>query len=452
MSPAARVLACLCLIALSPWPAGNSYAQPPGGGDASGWKAQVPPPTFWAHDFVDSVGTVIHLLHPDSFYGSQFELMKQKLLAAHIMHVRDGAMDAHGGFWNGDQAARFQELGRAGIRVTFIFRLNISPEFVQGFPAHVSPAFEAYELPNELNLAGRSVPWPSALQAWMPIFYRYVKSNPATAAYPILGPSIADMGNDPYGQLGLQADYLDFGNLHKYYRSYNPATAGYGGTAQPPCDPLRYGALNYELCLETQVAGTKPVICTESGYGTDIAAGKQVTPEVQAKYIARLLLLHFRAGIRRTFIYQLADYGTDGFGAFGLLTADGTDKPAFVELSALMNELNDTAQSGSPDGVTLAVTGNSQGVQSALFEKSDGSYRLVLWLERPGFDPRTNLPIEVSAQSISLSVPSKYKVRRVLKFGPSGAPAAQPLASASSSVNFAVEDNLTVVDFAYSGR
>ena len=152
-------IAWLC-VALSGWSARDLLADTPAPGNASGWTAAVQRPTYWAHDFVDSVGTVIHLLHPDSFYGSQFEVMKQKLLAAHIMHVRDGAMDAHGGFFNGDQATRFQELGRAGIRVTFITRLNVSREFVQGFPARVSPAFEAYELPNELNIA-HGVPWPT---------------------------------------------------------------------------------------------------------------------------------------------------------------------------------------------------------------------------------------------------------------------------------------------------
>src|SRR5581483_6027109 len=149
-SPASR-FARLCMIAVAA-------------------PASAAPPVFWAHDFVDSVGANIHLLHPDSFYASQFELLKQKLLAARIKHVRDGAMDQRGGFFDGDQAARFQELGRAGIGVTFIFHLNVSAAFVQGFPARVSPAFEAYELPNELNI-DRSIPWPAAIQTWMPIFY-----------------------------------------------------------------------------------------------------------------------------------------------------------------------------------------------------------------------------------------------------------------------------------------
>ena len=440
----------LC-VALSGGSAGDLLADAPAPGNASGWTAAARRPTYWAHDFVDSVGTAIHLLHPDSFYVSQFEVMKQKLLAAHIMHVRDGAMDAHGGFFSGDQAARFQELGRAGIRVTFITRLNISREFVQGFPARVSPAFEAYELPNELNIA-HGVPWPSGIQAWIPVFYHYVKDNPATAVYPILGPSIADMGNDPYGQLGSQEQYLDYGNFHKYYRTYNPGTAGYSSVAQPPCDPLRYGSLNYELCHLAQVSGTKPIVCTESGYGTDVPAGKQVTPNVQAKYIARLLLMHWLAGVRRTFIYQLADYGADGFGAFGLLTADGTEKPAYVELSALMSELNDTVQANPPTDLTLAVTGEFQGMDTVLFQKSDGSYRLILWLEKPGWDPRSNMPIAVPSQNVSVSLPPPYRARRLLTFGDTGTATVTSPVSTADSLALAVGDNLTIVDFARNGK
>ena len=50
---------------------------------------------------------------------------------------------------------------------------------------------------------------------------------------------------------------------------------------------------------------------TEGGYATGVTPGREVTPEIQARYIARMLLLHFKAGIRRTFIYQFADSGTD---------------------------------------------------------------------------------------------------------------------------------------------
>jgi len=411
--------------------------------------ASAAPSVFWAHDFVDSVGANIHLLHPDSFYASRFELLEQKLLAARIKHVRDGAMDQRGGFFAGDQAARFQELGRAGIGVTFIFHLNVSAAFVQGFPARVSPAFEAYELPNELNI-DRSIPWPAAIQTWMPIFYRYVKDNPATASYPVLGPSLADLGGDPYGQLGMQAANFDYGNLHLYYLNYNPKTAGYGAPGTGPCASVRYGSLDYAQCNLGRVSDTKPIVCTESGWGTDLTARHEVTPAVQAKFIARMLMLHLKAGIRRTYIYQFADYGTDGFGAFGLLRSDGSDKPAYVELEGLMRELDDTAPSKSPTALTLAVVHDFRDVESVLFEKSDGSYRLVLWVEKPAMDPRTGAQLEVASQNITLSMPQAFRPRRLLSFGDSGAVTVKPLAGNSASLDIQVNDNLTIVDFARS--
>ena len=127
--------------------------------------------------------------------------MKQRLLAARIRHIRDGAMDQDGGFSERDRAERFRELGEAGIRVTFIFRPMVTREFVQGFPERVRPAFEAYELPNELNQQ-KNLPWAEALRVWMPMFAQYVRGDRESARYPILGPSIADLGGDPQRLLG----------------------------------------------------------------------------------------------------------------------------------------------------------------------------------------------------------------------------------------------------------
>jgi len=415
----------------------------------SGFADDGSPRVFRAYDFTDSVGVNTHLIHADSFYGTQFELMKDRLLSAGIRHIRDGAMDQRGGFFQGDLADRYRELGRAGIRVTFIFRLSASKEFLQDFPARVAPAFEAYELPNELNVQNKA--WVETLRAWMPAFRQYVKSNPATASYPIIGPSMADLGNDPYGQLGSEEANLDFGNLHKYYRSYGPATSGYGGIGKPPCEGARYGSLAYALCHAAKISGGKPVICTESGYGSN-GAPKHVTPEVQAKYIARMLMLHLKAGIRRTFIYQLADYGTDGFGDFGLLTANGDEKPAFRELGALMREMGDMPHPGPPEALPVSMTGDTADVQSLLLRKSDGSYRLVLWIEKPSYDPKANVgagdPLDVPAQNVTLSLPPPYRVRRVLTFTASGVAQTEDASASSNPFGLGARDNLTVVDIA----
>src|SRR5688500_6117667 len=162
----------------------------------AGAGTQTVPRAVWAHQFVDSDGVNTHLRHARSFYDLHFDVLKQRLREAHITHIRDGAADLDGGFDERDRAERFRELGEAGIRVTFMFRPMVSREFVQGFPERVHPAFEAYELPNELNQQ-KSLPWPETLRVWMPLFAQYVRDDQRSARYPIIGPSIADLGGDP---------------------------------------------------------------------------------------------------------------------------------------------------------------------------------------------------------------------------------------------------------------
>ncbi|HEU4781647.1 MAG TPA: hypothetical protein VFS58_17340 [Steroidobacteraceae bacterium] len=399
--------------------------------------------TWWAHQFTDSVGVNTHLRHARSFYDSGFELMKQRLLAARITHIRDGAMDQDGGFFARDRAERFRELGEAGIRVTFIFRPMVTREFVQGFPERVRPAFEAYELPNELNQQ-KSMPWAESLRVWMPLFAQYVRGNREALQYPIIGPSIADLGGDPHRLLGERADEVDFGNLHKYYRSYNPATAGYGRPGSPPCDAWRYGALPYALCQVRRISADKPIVCTEAGYATNGPSTRAVTPEIQARYIARMLMLHLKAGIVRTFVYQLADHGSDEGATMGLLDASGGEKPAWRQLSALMHELDDEAGQGKARPIDIALDGELENLEAMLFAKRDGSYRLVLWLEAAAIDPKAGRVLEVAPQQVALTLPGKFRARRLLTFVPSGESNVRVLSGAT--LRLSIGDNLSIVD------
>ena len=229
--------------------------------------------TYYAHDFVESVGVNTHLRHAGSVYDTQFQKLKQRLLDAHIGHFRDGAMDQDGGFnksESADGALRFAELGRAGMRGTFIFRPLVSREFVTGWPRRVAPAFEAYELPNELNL-NNSLPWPETLRLWMPMFRQYVAS--AGPSYPIIAPSLADLGNEPYKLLGDHSEDVDFGNIHKYYRDFNPGTEGYGKAGSPPCEAVALRATGVRHVPGAAYLGSQPIIATEVGCGL-----RRVTP------------------------------------------------------------------------------------------------------------------------------------------------------------------------------
>jgi hypothetical protein len=415
--------------------------------------APKPTPLFWSYQFIDSVGVIIHLHNSQSFYRAQFASMKQKLLDARIKHVREGALDLNGAFYAGDSAALLQDLGRAGIKVTYIFKANVTKEFVQGFPARVDPSFGSYELPNELNLQ-RTTPWIQTLQTWAPTFKQLIRSNPATAAYPIIGPSLADMGDDPNGQLGSLEPYIDFGNLHQYYPGYNPGNQGYGRRALPPCDAFRYGSLGYSMCHIAKVAGSKPIICTEGGYGSNPAIGHQVTPAIQAKYNSRMLMLDLKAGIPRTFLYQFVDYGTDGFGDYGQLTNTGVEKPAYTQLRGLMNELYDAPSTGTPTALPISLSGTTTDVESLMFAKSDGSYRLVLWIEKPGYDPNANsgagAVVTVPTQAVTVGFPEINPVRRIVRFEETGALNVKDI-SASPPLQLTVSDNLTIVDFARTG-
>lgn len=409
-------------------------------------RANTPIETRWASQFTDSVGVNTHLRHARSFYDRDFALLKQRLLAARIRHIRDGAMDQDGRFFARDRAERFRELGEAGIRVTFIFRPMVTREFVQGFPERVRPAFEAYELPNELNQQ-KNLPWAEVLRVWMPMFAGYVRGGSESARYPIVGPSVADLGGDPQLLLGEMAAELDYGNLHKYYRAFNPATRGYGRPGRPPCEAFRYGALPYAMCQVRRISGGKPIICTEAGYPSNGPSARAVTPEIQARYLARMLMLHLKAGIARTFIYQLADHGSDEGGAMGLLDAEGGEKPAWRQLSALMRELDDpTPASGEARAPPLdvAVDGELENLETMLFAKTDGTYRLVLWLETPSFDPVAARVLDVASQQVTLKLPKGFHARRLMTFAASGAPGSRSLSGAASRL--AIDDNLSVVE------
>lgn len=402
-----------------------------------------------AHDFTESVGVNTHFGDRKTAYYTAYPVIRDKLIASGIRYLRDGAIDTAGRFSTSDQAARYRELGRAGLRVQFIFNLNVSREFVQGFPERVAPAFDAYEYPNEHNAADRTG-WAAGLRAWAPVFHGYVKGSAATAGYPISGPSLIDLGDQPYATLGDLSRWLDYGNVHHYFTSRHPGTVGWGGRGVPPCDAWRYGAIDFSLCNARRVSANKPIQVTETGWGSDSTQRDQVTPALQAKYLARMLLRHFAAGIRRTYIYQFADAGGDSFAAYGLVTAQGAEKPAFRYVQGLLAALRDDVRV-DPGELRYSLDGNRTDVGELLLRRSDGTFVLALWLEQAGFDPVASRPVTVPRRSLTLRLLPTYRVAWLRAFGDDGRSSLSMASGAGGTYTLELGDNVTLVEIAATG-
>jgi len=164
--------------------------------------------------------------------------------------------------------------------------------------------------------------------------------------------------------------------------------------------------------------GDKPVTITESGYHNalnDPRGQLAVSEQTAAKYIPRLLLENFTRHIFRTYLYELCDTRPDpglthnGM-HWGLVRADGTEKPAFAAVKNLIDELNDSSEPASPSEFSWALSDNNPAVHHLLLKKSNGRFDLVLWQEvsssdheNPAFE--TMLILGKNARRVTLFEP-----------------------------------------------
>ena len=372
-----------------------------------------------ANAFVDSIGINTHLRYYDTAYGN-YPLIKQSLLDLGIHHIRDGGSDPT---W----IQRINELGSLGIKSTLVIdpNIGIGPDasydikppgytvlnFVKNL---VSTGVEAVEILNEFDMFsslfaysrnGQPVTgnaWISYLRDFTRDVYTALKSDPATAKIPIIGPSFVYSTSS--SAIGDLSQWVDYGSFHPYNNPKNPGD----------------GSLAKDYTLRSQPFGTKPLIATEVGYSTGSATSdRPVSEAVQGKYIPRLFLESFNQGVPRTFSYELIDQKADPNNSennYGLLRSDGTPKPAYTALKNLIGLLNDpqpaaTATSAATTTATTvpstttatplgalnySIGGNAQNVHHTLLEKSNGDFYLVLWLEVPSTD-------QAASQSVTLN-------------------------------------------------
>lgn len=339
---------------------------------------------------MDSMGVNTHLGYLDTAYNN-YPLIKDKLSALGVRHVRDEAIDE---WWRNEKVYdRYKQLADLGIKSNLIVDLKIpstntiDPEKINRIAAMAGPALESFEGPNEHDLKGGG-DWASALRAYQRDLYAAVEENPSTSeAIPVLGPSLTS--REAYDEIGNLSASVDYGNIHNYYAGRHPGSDGWGADG--------YGSLAWHLDNTRTYVSLKPTVSTETGYHNAVPSTNEHpgTPEaVAGKYIPRIYLEHFNRGIFRTYVYEFIDEKPDPEFQdpeqhFGLLRNDGSEKPAYTALKNLIFLLKEEpGPAFVPESLGYSLSGDdTENIHRTLLQKRDGRFYLILWQEVPGYDP-----------------------------------------------------------------
>lgn len=353
-----------------------------------------------SYDFVNSIGVNTHINYFDRLYGN-FPLLERELASIGIRHLRDGVH-----FQNADYDrmlyGRWVELAKTGIRFDAAVdpRSNlgpITPQLLQRAYDLSGHSIELFEGPNELDVSGMK-DWAGVELDFSETLFRAVKGMPNGAQVQIIGPSMAFAAHG--AEVGDLSRRMDFGNLHSY-----------------PAGKMPSAIFPEQLDLAKYLSGSDPVIMTESGYHNalnDHHDQPAISESAAAKYITRLFLENFAHNIPRTYLYEFFDEAPDpGLKDnqlhWGLIRANGTEKPAFTAVKNLIAELNDTAEPAHLQQLAWSLDKPQNDVHHLLLQKSNGEFDLVLWQEVPSYDPRRQTDISLPALSTTLRLAKKIR-------------------------------------------
>jgi hypothetical protein len=200
-----------------------------------------------------------------------------------------------------------------------------------------------------------------------------------------------------------------------------------------------------------KLRGDKPLWATESGYYNEpIAHARAVPEDVAGVYIPRLLGEFFWRGVARTYLYELADQGTDKSAReqnFGLLRHDMTEKPAFIALKNLLSfarESKGAAYEAKPLDFTLVPPPDAkpQLLGQVLLQNRDGSYVLMLWQQVSVYDAAKKRKIDDPPIALTFELAEPFDVALHL---PNDSTTRIKTHKATKSFKFEVPDRVLVI-------
>jgi hypothetical protein len=330
-----------------------------------------------AFDFVNSIGANTHLNYFDRTYGN-FALVEKELCSIGIRHLRDG-VHLQNADYNETLYSRWSRLGKCGIRFDAVLdpRNNLGPittELLKHVDDLSGRTIESFEGPNEMDISGAS-DWATTVYNFQKTLHNAASSLEKSEHISTLAPSLAfaSHGNEFAGTV-IDADS---GNLHPY-----------------PAGKMPSVIFPEQTDLGREIFGSKKIVFTESGYHNALSDHHDQPPiseAAAAKYIPRLFLEDFARGVPRTYLYEFLDEAADPRLSdnqlhWGLVRANGTEKPAFASIKRLIAEVGDTAEPAHLSQFRWSLDTMAETTHHLLLQKSGGEFDLILWREVSSFD------------------------------------------------------------------
>jgi hypothetical protein len=363
-----------------------------GTGDPTGTTAVA------ASVFLGSIGVCTHVAQ-----GIDAPTQSATALSyAGIRNIRDDGNPAAVSGWIAMHQA-------AGVRLSLLTNQDVGSTVTMAEQLNAAGALLAVEGPNEPNnfpvtYMGQTSGYTTTfapVAALQRDLYKAVKADTKLAGIPVFHASEAG-GSEP-DDVGLQfltipqdagiampggTAYADYANTHNYVCGHSSQLVDNvaWNASSPTLDGDWDGPyVEYGVTWHAGFAGypdpqliTLPKVTTETGWLTTGTGA--ITLEQQARLFLNLYLAAFKQGFSYTFIYMLRDDPNQGY--WGLFDTSYNPKTSGTYLHNLTTILADTG-SRAPDKLDYAIAAEPATVHDLLLQKSDGTFELVVWDERP---------------------------------------------------------------------
>ena len=338
-----------------------------------------------AFQFVNTIGVATHFTWGPSPYRTKYAQAKAALAELGVRHIRDAV-------GNTSANAVFRDLGNGlGVKLcatvdartgsgagTRLANSQIAATLSRAKTQIGRGMLSAIEGPNEYNQMQRDYGyqgWAQELRSYQAELRRQVKADPVLTSLPVIAPSLADpMQASYYKQLGNLTGSIDRGNAHVYpnWLSWD----------QKIKQVIPYARIS---------APSQPIWTTETGWHMAFNSGAQWVPEdVLIKYLPRAMATVVTTpGVERAYVYQFIDPSSDPnktttTSNFGLISYSMQRKQPYYAVRNTMHIMCDSPRPATQSlGYTLS--GNLANVRTQLYQKRNGAFYLVAWLEKQSF-------------------------------------------------------------------